>query len=283
MMVLSDEEIAALEEFVRAGGNIIATGRPGTMDYCGAWREDNHLENLLGIRFTEDRPELDLAEAREKNTYLRIEPAFREIPEFLRGLEDTDILAFGGCFTPVKAAAGAQICLTRIPDVRTYPPEFSWMDVEQTDEPALVTRTTPGGGRVVYLGADLDRCYGRSALPDHGQLLSNLLRWTLREKLPVRVEGPGYLDIQLYRQEHRQILHIANLSGANQWPAYFEENYPVGPLTVYPGPECALEPGETVKALVSGQNLRVEQNHGHTLIHLPQVTEHELLTWETVD
>ena len=87
-------------------------------------------------------------------------------------------------------------------------------------------------GRLVYLAADVDRCYGRRGLPDHGTLLAKAARWAAGEGIPLRVEGPGFIDCHLYRQEGRLILHLVNLSGCDAWPAYLEEHLPVGPLRV---------------------------------------------------
>jgi len=91
---------------------------------------------------------------------------------------------------------------------------------------------TPSGGRIFYFAGDVDRCYGRTHLPDLGDLLANAVKWAVFDKLPLRVEGPGYLDCKLYRHDKRMILHVINLSGCNQTPGYVEEIYPVGPITV---------------------------------------------------
>jgi len=37
---------------------------------------------------------------------------------------------------------------------------------------------------VAFLPADLDRRFGRDNLPDHANLLANLVHWTAREQLP---------------------------------------------------------------------------------------------------
>ena len=82
----------------------------------------------------------------------------------------------------------------------------------KTDIPAIVVNERPGRGRVAYLPADLDRRYGRGNLPDHANLLANLVRWTAREDFPLHVQGPGLIDCHLYRQPGRMILHLVNLT-----------------------------------------------------------------------
>ena len=52
-------------------------------------------------------------------------------------------------------------------------------------------------GRIAYLPADLDRRYARDNLPDHGDLLANLVRWAAGEALA----GDERLAIRLLVRE----------------------------------------------------------------------------------
>ncbi len=38
---------------------------------------------------------------------------------------------------------------------------------------------------------DLDRCYAKMHLPDHGDLPANIVRWASHAVAPITVEGPG--------------------------------------------------------------------------------------------
>ena len=126
---------------------------------------------------------------------------------------------------PLKQIAGY------IPSFPIYPPEFSWIREERPDIGTIFAGTLESGSRVVYFAADIDRCYGRCGLPDHGQLLANAILWTLGGERPLVVEGPGYLDCRIYRQPGRRIVHLTNLSGCNTMD-YCEETFPVGPIKV---------------------------------------------------
>ena len=48
--------------------------------------------------------------------------------------------------------------------------------------------------------ADLDRQFGRYNLPDHGNLLANLIRWAAKDNIPLAVECAGLIDCNLYHQ-----------------------------------------------------------------------------------
>jgi hypothetical protein len=50
--------------------------------------------------------------------------------------------------------------------------------------------------------------------------------------MPLEVEGPGLLDVHLYRQAGRLILHVVNLTNPAAFRPYATELHPVGPLRV---------------------------------------------------
>ncbi len=62
--------------------------------------------------------------------------------------------------------------------------------------------------------ADIDRRYERQHLPDHGDLLANIVRWAAADAIPIEVRGPGLIDCHLYTQAGRFILHLVNLTNS---------------------------------------------------------------------
>src|SRR5262249_40232491 len=146
--------------------------------------------------------------------------------------EETDILPFGGTLQALHVDAGAQVPLTFIPPFPVFPPETAWMRESSTDIPGLVLRDSAGQGRVAFLPADLDRRFARDNLPDHANLLANLIRWAARGSPPLVVEGPGLVDCHLYHQPGRLVLHVVNLTNAGTWRAPVHELIRIGPLHV---------------------------------------------------
>ncbi len=170
------------------------------------------------------------------HTYLRLTPELRSRvygPELgdepaiagqrhpiLRGFDETDILAFGGELEPLAVDDEATVLMTFIPSFPIYPPETAWMRQPRTNIPGLIVRElsgetplarsgsgaggeggSPGNrGRVAFLPADLDRRFARDNLPDHGNLLANLVRWAAKDDVPLAVDGPGLIDCHLYTQ-----------------------------------------------------------------------------------
>jgi hypothetical protein len=289
LAAMSDDQCQALRRHVEQGGSIVASANSGRDDEWGEPRDEFPLSDLLGIHHTGQRLGLEGQhsanwEVHSGHTYLRL-PHNQEIRHpILTGFQGTDILAFGGTLQQVDLLPGAQAVATYIPAFPIYPPEFSWMPTPssgapEADIPAIVVRDHPAGGRTVYLAADVDRCYGRRGLPDHGDLLANAVRWAARDTFPLRVDGPGYVDCHLYRQGGRLILHLINLSGCNAWPAYLEEHLPVGPLRVSVRLDGDFRPG-SARSRVGDRVLDLEMTDGWATVELPTLVDHELIVFE---
>jgi hypothetical protein len=194
----------------------------------------------------------------------------------LKGLDGTDIIFFGGTLGLLKTDAGTQALITYIPPSPVLPPENDWMRVPKTDTPALIVNTRPGGGRVAFLPADVDRQYARLNYPDHGNLLANLVRWTAKDNIPLAVQGPGLMDCNLYQQSGRMILHVANLVSAATWRAPLEEFIPIGPVAVRVKLTSGVS-GLSAKLLVSGERALVTVKNGWAEVTIPSVSSHEVV------
>ena len=71
--------------------------------------------------------------------------------------------------------------------------------VAHTDTRELYLREV-GRSRVAYIPWDIDRTFWEVLSPDHGRLLRNVVTWALDEPPVVEVEGPGLLDVTVWRQ-----------------------------------------------------------------------------------
>ena len=56
-------------------------------------------------------------------------------------------------------------------------------------------------------------------------LLRNAVIWALDEALPVMVEGPGMLDVTLWRQKHSLTVHLVNLTEPDDDAGGISGNY----------------------------------------------------------
>jgi hypothetical protein len=196
----------------------------------------------------------------------------------LTGFDATDILPYGGTLEPLRVAAGATVLATFIPAFPAFPPETAWMREPRTDIPAVVVNEQHGA-RVAFLPADIDRRYAVDNLPDHGDLLANVVRWAARDSIPLRVESPGFLDVELYAQGERLVLHLVNLTGVGSWRAPMEEIVPVGPVAVSVR-DSRRSAARTVTWRVGGGTTRLVPRDGWLHFTLPTLHEHEMAVIE---
>jgi hypothetical protein len=280
----SDEQGAAVRRFVEAGGGLVATGETSLYDEEGRRRADFEMADLFGAHATGGHrgsfsgPAPSPWSSWEGHTYLRFATAAAR-PPGLEGFEDTDILPFGGRLEVVRADAAALVPLTFVPDSPQSPPENVWMREPKTEIPGLVLHASVGRGRVAYLPADLDRCFGRDRIPDHARLIANLVLWVSRRPMPVVVEGPGLLDVHLYRQPGRLVLHVVNLTNPAAFRPYATELHPVGPLRVRVAKPDDLAPARA-RRLVAGGEILLGSVSGWAEFQLDRVVDHEVVVIE---
>jgi len=296
---LGDEQVAAIRRFVERGGALIATGQTSLFDESGDSRPDFALGDLFGVSHAGGappaRPAPERLRAGAAQTYLRLTPELRARVDgphvsgepaptterrhpVLAGFDETDILPFGGTLDPLRVAAGARVLATFIPAFPAFPPETAWMREPRTQIPALVVNEQHGR-RVAFVPAELDRRYAIDNLPDHGDLLANLVRWAARDSIALQVDGPGLLDVELYRQTDRLVLHVVNLTGVGSWRAPMEEIIPVGPIELRLR-DPARKASRVVRWRVGGRTERVVPRDGWLHVTLPRLGEHELLVIE---
>jgi hypothetical protein len=268
---LSDGQCAAVRSFVEGGGSIFATGMASLYDEWGDPRADFALGDLFGVHRTEPAPKLHASRQAASHTYLRVSQRH----PVLKGFEETDLLPYGGTLAQVRLEEGAVVPLTYVPPFPTYPPETAWMREPKTNIPGLVLRER-GKSRVAWMPADVDRRYAREHLPDHGDLLANVVRWAAGS-VPLTVTGPGMIDCHLYRQESRLVLHLVNLTSAGTWRAPVDEYIPVGPLRVS---VFGFPLRGTAKLQVSGKAIAATSRQGRLEFEVPSILDHEMVVLE---
>jgi len=294
--VMTDDQITSIKRFVKEGGGILATGETSLYNEWGDRMTDFALGDIFGAHITEPvKPNVTPLRKwtnETYHTYLRLTPELRtrvdgpqtgrepmmsgERHQVLKGFDETDILSFGGLLEPVRTDSKAEVLMTYIPPFPIYPPETAWMREPKTDIPGLIINTIPGAGRIAFMPADIDREYGRYNLPDHGNLLANLIRWTSKDNIPLAVEGTGLVNCNLYHQPGRMILHMTNLTSAGTWRQPVDEFIPVGPLKVRIKLPDNVS-GSNIRFLVSQKNVSGSVAEGWITFTINSISDHEVV------
>jgi hypothetical protein len=290
---LSDGQCAAIRRFVERGGSLVATGASTLYNEWGDARPDFALADLFRAHRSARRPAApEPPSRRSRHTYLRLHPELRArvygpkagdepIPSgerhpVLAGFDETDIVPYGGELEPLRTDPGAIIPLTFIPEFPVYPPETAWMREPKTTIPGLVLSTHPGGGRIAYMPADIDRRYTVDFLPDHARLLANVVRWAAGENILLSVEGAGLIDCHLYQQPGRLILHLVNLTSAGTWRSPMDELIQVGPFKVKLKLPSGVA-GRSARLTVSAAGLAIAVSNGWATFEVKSILDHELV------
>ena len=292
---LSDSQCNAIRRFAEQGGSIIATGVTSLYDEWGTPRSGFALADLFAAQVPTAPgplpPREPIRPTPSLHTYLRLHPELRAQVDgprapgepaiqavrhpVLSGFDETDLIPFGATLTPLQVDARATVPLTYVPPFPTYPPETAWMREPVTSIPGLGL-SSHGKAHVAYMPAQLDARYYYEHLPDHANLLTNLVRWAAGESIPLHVDGPGLLDCHLYTQGSAWIIHLLNLTSAATWRAPLEELIPVGPLRV----KVRLPPGvrlSQVEARVQRWTRPLSTANQTVTFEVRSLLDHEML------
>ena len=230
---LSDAQAAAIREFVRNGGGLVASLDTSLCNEFGDPRPDFALADVLGVHHggptkplakpaTKDgaaqpdaatRSDLDINFARNldddywlkrKNVFaLRVPSDSVLASDKLRELIGREPVTFKGPLLSTRVSKGISIAAQATP--HTTP--------DAAPTPAIVTRQF-GKGRVVYFAAGLDHAYYSYAYPYQRVLLANAIRWAANGTPPVEVEAPRCVHSTVFRQakdgRERLLVHLYN-------------------------------------------------------------------------
>ena len=268
---LSRQQCDQIRAYVARGGGIVATHETSLYDERGARQDDFGLADLFGASFD------GALDARMMNSYLRLErdPAGRRHP-LLAGLDDAERIINGVSRVHTRTNGDYRNPpLTLIPSYPDLPMEEVFPRVDKTDIPEVFLREA-GRGRVVYFPWDIDRTFWEVLSPDHGKLLRNAVDWAANEPRPVTVEGPGILDVTMWRQKESLTVHLVNLSNPMMMKGPVREFIPL------PAQRVAIrmprgQRARAVKLLAGGHAARFEQTGGEVRLTVPSILDHEVI------
>jgi len=271
---LSSSQCQAIRDYVARGGSVLATFATSLYDETGTRRSDFGLADLFGVSFT------GRIDGPMQNSYLSLEaePATGRRHPILNGLDDTPRIINGVFRLDVKPTMAFPSPVTLIPSYPDLPMEDVYPRVARTEIREVYLRDL-GKSRVVYFPWDIDRTFWDVMCVDHLRLLRNAIAWATNEPPPVEVDGPGVLDVTIWRQRQSMTVHLVNLTNPMMMKGPLREAIPVGPLRV----SVRLPVGTTAKKiqlLTAGTSVTVQQRDGIVSLTVPTVEVHEVVAIE---
>jgi hypothetical protein len=268
---LSDAQCRAIREYVGRGGSLLATFTSSLYDETGRRRDDFGLADLLGVSFA------GRVEGPMQNSYLSLDadPATGKRHPILAGLDDTPRIINGAFRLDVRPTAEFPSPLTLIPTYPDLPMEDVYPRVAHTTTRELFLREV-GRSRVVYIPWDIDRTFWEVMCVDHLRLLRNAIEWAANEARPVAVDGPGLLDVTVWRQRDSMTVHLVNLTNPMMMKGPLREVIPVGPQRVRIRLPEGVRP-RRVHLLTAGTTLNAAVSAGICSVTVPSVEVHEVI------
>jgi len=268
---LSNDQCAAIKSYVSRGGSVLATFASSLYDEAGRQRKDFGLADVFGVSFDGQ------IEGPMQNSYLTLEtdPQTGRRHPILDGMGDTARIINGVFRVAVRPTETFPSPLTLIPTYPDLPMEDVYPRVPHTDTREIYLRTI-GAGRVVYIPWDIDRTFWEVMCVDHGRLLRNAVTWAVNEPQPVEVEGPGLLDVTVWRQRGSMTVHLVNLTNPMMMKGPLREIIPIGPQRV----RVRLPAGtraSRVQLLTAGTSHPIEESGGALTMTVPSVDVHEVV------
>jgi hypothetical protein len=161
-----------------------------------------------------------------------------------------------------------------IPTYPDLPMEDVYPRVGHTTTRELYLRDL-GPSRVAYIPWDIDRSLWDVMCVDHLRLLRNTIEWTTNEPVPALVEGPGLIDVAVWRQRDSMTVHLVNLTNPMMMRGPIRAAVPLGEQRVRIDLKGVRPTG--VHLLVSGQVPHEEESDGFLTVIVPSILEHEVV------
>ncbi|HUB52173.1 MAG TPA: alpha-amylase family protein [Terracidiphilus sp.] len=261
--MLSDAQCAQLKAFVDRGGSLLATFETSLYDEYNSPRANFGLADVFGIEKAGE-----VIGTNGNAYYARIERDH----EIVSGFKNTGWLPGAEYRVPLKPVENP--VLTVVPGFTAYPPELAYPPTPQTNVPAAVLRER-GQSRVAYIAGDVERSLWVSGDIDLSQLLRNTIDWITRDERPVRIEGPGLVEVFAYETEPGFALHVLNYTNPNAHRGLMREFNPIGVQRV----SFAVPEGKNVsrvQLLRSGEEAAFERVSGRIEFTIPLVRAYEV-------
>jgi len=265
---LSDATCKRLDNYVAAGGKILATGHTSTRDEIGNPR------NRFRLKAAGVNPEYHLHE-RKRGNYLRIFPGDKETlktPSF----EDLDIVYLRSDLLEYKLEAGAKGFLGLIPEAMFGPPEKCYY-TKVTDIPALIQNDF-GEGRFAYFPWAVAEHYQYRSHHGHGMLVMSAIHDLLGYRQDLELKAPPLVEVTRHEDK----------SGSFEWIGLANHSGQIGTATHAPlpirGVNLRFRPAKKARAvrlLRSGAELKLSaDSQGWLTATVPELNEFEVVLVE---
>ena len=266
---LSDAQCEQLRAFVRNGGSLIATYETSLYDEQGKRRNSFALADLFGVEWT------GKTESPMLNSYIRLEHEALPHHPLFAGVEDASRIINSVSRLDVRPRETfAEVPFTLIPSYPDLPMEKVYPRTARTDISCLYLRQP--AGRVAYFPSDIDRTFWEVLCVNHLKLLRNTVLWANNEAPVVEVEGPGLLDVTVWRNPGSITIHLVNLTNPMAMKGPYRDFFPIGPHTLKLNLPSHLQ-AKQAQLLVANKSIDLSRSSSQLTVRVPSILDHEVV------
>ena len=293
---LDDAQTAAIDEFVRKGGGLVASLDTSLFNEYGDPRDNFSLAKVLGVdyRGLPDQNPTTQGQELDVNFAKSIGPDYWEKRKSVFDFrQNVDSFLNQG---KMKTYIGGDPVTFKGPAVKVsiHDPEAKVVG-SLTDKaggnspmfPGIISRTH-GKGRVVYFAGGLDAAYYLYAYPYQRLALVHATRWATSAPEPVKIKAPMCVHSTIMRQQtkgdDRLIVHLysdLNTTAAHAFPnddvPLREEVVPIHDIQVTFGPQYVLS---RVHLEPEGTDLESRNTPDGTSVTVPRLDVHTMVIAE---
>jgi hypothetical protein len=263
---MDDRLVSVIDNYVKNGGKIFATGFTSINDALGKPLNRIRLQSL-GVE-----PGFETF-TKSKSTYLKIssnDKASLGQNEF----KDFSIMMLYSNFLKCKLAAKATGYLKFLPETKFGPPEKAYFSQEEITNFAGLISNIYGKGRSVFIPWELGAQYLLKGHYMHRTLFASALQNLLDIERTVLTNASPLVEIT----------HLANRNGAFEWLGFINHSGQIGASLREPVPmyntNIRFKPAKPIKELRlmnAGTSLKFEQSGEWIECTLPRLDDFEML------
>ncbi len=236
---IGDKEATVLDGFVAAGGQLLCTGRTGSVDADG----EERAAPALACMGWKDRG----ASRAARGAYFQLDEADHAVFRRFTGVR---LVAVDGDYILAARDADTRPILRMIPPQPFGPPERCYPLQPAGEDPAAFVKAF-GSGRCVSVPWYPGRLFHRQGYPNTMNFMLDLLEGVMELK-PVATDLPPMVEVTLSRtaEPGSTLLHLVNQTG------HFGNSF--YPPVVIAGASCTVPMAAkpvTVRSLVSGNDV----------------------------
>lgn len=261
---LSNDEVSRLDNFVRKGGKLLATGFPSTKDEIGNPLNKIRLKSL-GVKA--DYEEFD----KIQGTYFRVFPKDKEILKD-EVFNSFDIIYCWEKGMHCKPEPGAKGLLGFIPPAMIGPPEKTYY-TEVTEQPGLITNSA-GKGKTAFITFKIGALYHHKRHYGHAALLMSSIKNLLEYEPEIQTDASPLIEIERQKNPEGKWEWFGLLNHSGQLGNGFNKPLPVQNVSFKFKPQKQIK---SIKSLQTGKPISFVFNEDWAEVTLPNLNSFDII------